>query len=631
MRKNTRNEILTNLSKERYITSSELATKLSVSPRTIQNYIRQINAEGKVIESSNRYGYKLVSDFSLVEESLPSNQMERIFFLVKVLIQKPNGISTFDLSSELCISTSTLAKDLSSVRPIIEKYELQLKNKKGYIYLHGSETKKRRLIREIIITADKNLLSFDSTQMLNQTSFDTTDIKDIIVSTLKHNNVFVNDYSLTNLVIHASIALDRLMQHEYLLSTEYLNLDGFDLEVKIAKEICESLNQRYRVIFNKNEIDQLAFLMITKTSTINFRDLNHENIVKILGQQYLDLTNDIIKKVNHHFFVDIYDEEFILKFALHLKNVIFRADHAYQERNPLTKDFKQTYPLIYDIAVFISFELKKITGNILNEDEITFLAFHIGAIIDRKNQLSKKMKCILVYPNYYDFHRSTLKRLTDRFSEQMEIVEVTNSIVNRSLDSYDLIISASPLEITQPYTLINPYLVEKDYETIEKNLQAITNYKKKKLVYKYFNDFFKSDFFEVNRDFKDEFEAIHYMSNKLLMKGFITQDFEQGVIEREELAATSFDNGIAIPHSITTSAISNCSYVIINEKPMEWGGYLVRIIILIGINDDARYAFKDVYSNLLNIFDSDEQTERLLNCRSFSEFMEILGDNTKIY
>ena len=630
MKTNIKKGILESLSKDYYVTSSKLALKFHVTSRTIQNYIRELNSNQTVIESSRRFGYKLVTDFSHEKsDNIPNFQIEREFFLVKALIQNPSGISVFDLSSELCISTSTLAKDISNLRHTIDDFDLKLLNRKGYIYLRGDEIKKRRLIREIII-ANQSQLNHDFMHFFDHSDINTDDIKELVVSVLKDNNIYVNDYSLMNLVVHISITISRLKQNAIILNPELLNLIGFQSELKVANEIVKHLNRKYQVSFNEQEINHLAFQMITKTSTINFQKLTQDNIAYILGQEYLDLTFSIIDKVNKQFFIDIFDEEFILKFTLHLKNVLFRSSYSFQERNPLTKDFKQTYPLIYDIAVFISIELKKEIGEILTEDEITFIAFHIGAIIDRKNQLSKKLKCILIYQNYYDFHRSTLMHLTSHFSNEFEIVEVSNSFEGKNFSDFDIIISTSPLSIAVDYVQINPYLTEKDFKAVDRHVQMLRNRESKQIVFKYFNDFFKPNLFEINHYFANEFDAIHYMSERLLDEDYITQDFEKAVIEREQLASTSFDNGIAIPHSLTTSAIKNCSYVIINEKPIKWGDYKVRVILLIGINDNERYIFKDVYGNILNIFDSSEQTNRLLNCQSFTEFMAILKDNSDI-
>lgn len=64
----------------------------------------------------------------------------------------------------------------------------------------------------------------------------------------------------------------------------------------------------------------------------------------------------------------------------------------YYAKNPMTNKIKATYPLIYDIAVFIAQELNHDYNITLTEDEITFIAFHIGAYFENNVQSKAKQR-----------------------------------------------------------------------------------------------------------------------------------------------------------------------------------------------------------------------------------------------
>ena len=59
--------------------------------------------------------------------------------------------------------------------------------------------------------------------------------------------------------------------------------------------------------------------------------------------------------------------------------------------------------------------------------------------------------------------------------------------------------------------------------------------------------------FELEHYESDANAMIHYISEKLIDAGIAPASFTQSVLEREEITSTSFDNRVAIPHSILCS------------------------------------------------------------------------------
>ncbi|MFQ9889476.1 MAG: PTS sugar transporter subunit IIA [Streptococcus sp.] len=62
-------------------------------------------------------------------------------------------------------------------------------------------------------------------------------------------------------------------------------------------------------------------------------------------------------------------------------------------------------------------------------------------------------------------------------------------------------------------------------------------------------------------------------------KGLATQSHKEDVFRREAVSAT-FVNGFAVPHSIEVSANESCISTLILDKPVIWGGFEVKLIIL---------------------------------------------------
>src|SRR4051794_11838991 len=77
-----------------WVKSSELASQLSVTSRTIRNDIRRINQiQKEPIISSSSHGYKLI-DYAFVmkqiykedQKIIPNTQKERIFYLLRKMM-----------------------------------------------------------------------------------------------------------------------------------------------------------------------------------------------------------------------------------------------------------------------------------------------------------------------------------------------------------------------------------------------------------------------------------------------------------------------------------------------------------------------------------------------------------------
>ena len=76
--------------------------------------------------------------------------------------------------------------------------------------------------------------------------------------------------------------------------------------------------------------------------------------------------------------------------------LFLRIKNNYTAKNPLTQKIKTDFPLIYDIAVYIAQILNKDYSVLIDEDEIAFIAFHIGSYLENSNKNQNKISCIFI-------------------------------------------------------------------------------------------------------------------------------------------------------------------------------------------------------------------------------------------
>ncbi|MBR3266082.1 MAG: transcription antiterminator, partial [Erysipelotrichaceae bacterium] len=357
-------------------TSASLANALNVSPRSVKSYINEINDLYPASITSSRKGYTLETDIAekMLEESksvIPQTSEERVIYIINRLI-KAGVMDAYDLCDEMFISYSTLKSDLVKVRKILTEADLELVNQNDTLVISGLEKNKRKLLSNLIYSETQN--KFLNNEKLSE-SFEGIDvrfIKDTILQKFEEYHYFINDYSLENLILHSTITIDRIRNgftsSEDLNNIVVLKSHEYDLANSIIKE----LEDHFDISFNENEVIEFAMLILSRASNLNYETITMENVRQYVGEDIYELADRLIKDFSAFFYIDLSQPEFFVRFALHIKNLLVRADSDYFSKNPLTDSIKQNCPLIYDCAVNAARTIKEKTGINLNDDEIAY-------------------------------------------------------------------------------------------------------------------------------------------------------------------------------------------------------------------------------------------------------------------
>lgn len=619
-------EILRN---EKNVKAKALAHRLDVSERSVRNYISRINAKEQIV-LANRDGYYLNPMVDALREyehetSLSVDQRQKS--IAYELLKNKEGIRCYDLETRYCISEATLLKDFSYIKEILSKYDVDLYMRKGYFYLDGNETDKRNIIRNVILNNFNYEDLYDSHFTPIDSDVSQNDIRKITLSVLRSNNLYINDYALGNLILHLYIIVTRLLENNFITGNTIDQLDSFPQERKAAEDIANTLSKHYNVSFSIDEINQIAFLLINKTSHIDFDGDDRNKIINAVGDAYYSLSKKIVAYVNEKFNLCINDDLFITKLSLHFKNVLFRSKNHYIEVNPIKNHVKLAYPFIYEIAIYCAYIFRKETGIVLHEDEIAYIAMHFGSYLDQENTLTAKVKAVLLCQNYYDSSNILHRKIQLHFSDELEIISVVSNI-DMIHHEYDLLITTIPYDIpNKDCVRISPFPNNSDYQNISDVLNRIKRKNNFLLKEEYFNQFFNKGLFAVNESFSSPEEAIINMSQKLIHNGYACKGFTQAVLRRESYAPTSFDIHVAIPHCFDSPTTKNIGCVSITAKPMRWGVYDVNIIILVGTSKDQEKSFQKIYNNILDILENNKIVEKLINCQSYDEFITIIANS----
>ena len=358
------------------VTANILSKALNLSIRTIKSYIAELNMNYPSLISSSNRGYVIdkVKANSLLQykDDIPQDYESRCIYIIKkTLLEKQDYIDIFDLCEELFISYSTLKKDIYKMNTSFANFKITFSSENNKLHVGGSEQNKRKLISHVMSEeVSGNFLNLT----LLQESFPDYDLDDactLIKDICKQHHYYLNDFSCVNFILHVTIMVSRINHGNHIINNNELIQVTNKNDEKIAKELCLALEQVFNVSFNSSEILEIYILFKNNANYIN--DEN-ENVSLLVSDEIIQITKNIIKNVDEHFFINLDSDNFITPFMLHLKNLKNRLIKNNLLKNPMLDSIKISCPTIYDISTFIAYQLTLSFHENVNEDEIAFSA-----------------------------------------------------------------------------------------------------------------------------------------------------------------------------------------------------------------------------------------------------------------
>ena len=622
------------------IRRAEIANALDISVRSVKNYVHNINSlYGKNIILSSRNGYELnlQNNYSLVltnsSEQIPQTLEERSFFIIKQLVLNHSAqIEIFDLCDSLCVSYSTIKSIISKMNKTYSSYNLEFYCEHDCVRIKGDEINKRKLLSYIINEESKSSIMNVNVLKNNFASIDVEKLQNIIFTTFKKYNYYLNDFSSMNLLLHLLIIVDRELNGNELNDRQNeVSIDNQD-ELNFLNEFIAQLETTFEISINKYE--RFEIYMLFKTNANFSIEDSSKKLKELVGDNIIELIDKYIEDINNIYMVDLSSKAFKTPFTLHLKNLLLRAQSGKYTSNPMAETIKNNSPLIFDIAIYISLDLAERFNIKINEDETAFLAMHIGSEIERQADNKDKIPVAILCPNYHNMADQIMNSLMLNFGNQLNMV---GSIHNEN-DFYTLNNPVSILFTTIPVTtkiintntnepldvvLISPLNLKSQFSIIQNAiLQAQEKYRDRKLKVK-FNDFFEQSLFVVDSKLKNKKQVLTKLCDCLLVQNYVDTNFEESVYKRENAAGTAFGN-VAIPHSIEMNAIKTSIAVAISKEGIQWNSNIVHIVLLLAINKADRRSFRALYESLISLFSEDKVIQEIRNCTSFDEFKSII-------
>lgn len=621
------------------LTTTQIATSLKVSSRTIKADIKKINEElekhscrinsqqgvGLWIEYDNHEAKKYLKEVTRDTADLYLSPEVRKYHLAVELLLQDDYTSMEALAKEYYISKATVLNDLNELDELWEHYGVHFIKKVKYgIKVEGNESQIRSALLEALKRAGGRQKVTVSNIQSHFTSVELKDLREIIGQMEGRFQFILTDISVGELMLDLAVMLERLsagktMDHEssipgresrrmdFVLGylKEYLT-ESFGIEIPDTEDcylrICLS-GLRFHVPMEKEQ------------SLKEKRERNPE---------MFDYMMDLLMECDRKFYLQLEeDDELINALMDHLECMVLRLHSKMYTYNPILDAIKKELFYEYEIASFFMSKFTVKYGFNPTEDEIGFITFHIGTSIERmKQKQHQKFTATLVCMTGFGTSQFLRAKLAGSFSN-LEIREVFSAsrLSEIKPEKQDFVIATVPIELEGiPVIQVSPVLSETDIKKIQKFLMKKKEYEPEtQKNYEYLQQFLHSEIAMFDCDLKSKEEVIHLLGSRMITEGYVDEGFIDSVFERENLSETALGNLIAIPHAFEGHIKKQGIGIMTLKKPINWGDEKVQLIFLLSLDVNSKDYIKGIFGDVLELTKDKKAMEVILKARKFSE------------
>ena len=625
-----------------YITSKDLANKFKVSPRTIREDIRQLSTElrGHEIELAAipSKGYRILKrdrakaiayldSLQPIHDDIPTLPSERSRFIIQQVLLGEGLINLDDLAEKLCVSRSTVEKDVRDVRDWLAAYELELINRKSQgIFLQGSETAIRNAIvnyfwnfYDLPALSDPDILK----ETLGEKYFEP--VKGIVYGLHDIEGIHLSDADFLYLLMYLTVTVARVFNHKE-IHQDIAEISSITpkKEYALATAIAEKIEAVFKLRFSQAEVTQLTNCLLQVNI---YLETNPNARALRFDEPFNAWVVELLPEINRRFGVDFSgDEELIHSLAAYFNTLTNRREYKTLVKNLGLDEIIKEYPDALEMAVVMARAFKGKSGIAANEHEIGNIALYLCAAIERqKDSADRARKQIVIIC------------ATGRGGSQLLAVKVRHNFPEMQIGGVfpayrleealnkkpDLIVSTIPLHsIDCPVVLISQLLNEEDLMHIR---QVVDEVRVTEGALDLANLFRSALFFPAIPSVNSE-GVIDYLCGELEKLGLVDDSFAASVHERESIFPTAIGNLVAIPHALTPSHADSWIAVGILKKPVHWGHDLAQLVLLLNIDETAKDSFTRIYEKLYEKIKTKKEVEKLLQFTDFENFVKVINE-----
>ena len=586
-----------------YVSIDELSSLLQISKRTVFREVQDtayiLKPFELTLQSKTKKGLYIEGSKEQKEILYQKLQAEKMGYLKKeerhklliFEILKENKIQKLYYYAELFqVSQATISNDLDILDGWFDTYDLKVSRTPGLgIELLGSEENYRRALTSILAESiynkqDETIAPYDTNFLLKQIFMDD---KNGILSLLNQNilerilclfHQYEEDLDLMRyaqssyigLIIHLSIAIDRILKNEKLQDNEYIvEMMKDDYSYQQAQNMCIYLEKEFDIQIPEVEISFIAMHMKGAKLTQNAFDDGAIEIAMYKEEELFVLIHKMVDTLPTPYNVMLKsDNELLQGMIAHLRPTLVRLSHHMPIYNPLLTQLKELHKEIYKHSRIACTCITELYGYKVPEDEVGYIAMHFGAAIEREEKkaiVSRDIHIGIVCSSGIGVSAMLLARLEKVCDEYVYFETFSIEDIRKKTLECDLLVSTFTFETQEEVILVNPLLPKNDVQKLQDAIaRKRRTIKKSKTIVgvKSELDFLASDIFQLLDsvelcicDYRlDKLQLIQVVANTISKDKIEAETIYKILFQRENMNSTIFNEmGFALFHGFFTS------------------------------------------------------------------------------
>lgn len=605
------------------IPGQQFSQLLNVSPRTLRYEVKAINQiAGQPIILSSKEGYSLSEEPAVLQQiqdcRVDDDQQLEKQLILSLLECKEASI--YDLAQEYYVSESTIYGLIKRIMPKFHSFSLSLQRHGEWLSCQGKETDKRRMLSHFFF-AEANSLATTLVNFDDYFSpFSLAELAQMIHQTLEELNVQIDDIYIKNIIICIAVCVQRMLNGYPSDRSEAeenkLILSCSPRLTRFVDSVCGQLENQLKLTFT--EADKATILAFITGS------FPEENEQILQNESFRGQIRKLLDKTFRHFQLELDYSAVFDNFILHVHFLLLRCRHQNFFHNDFATSLRTSHPFIYDVAVYLAYQLEKTFDVIIPGDEIGLIAIYLGSIATYVPTYDLP-RVICICPQYHELRKLMVQQLTEKLSCTLDIIKIVSSLSEiTDQDHADFYLSTVRTEKNlNDLIQISPILSPIEIHRIEKkNLEFMKAQKRRRLRQNLLR-FFDDQLFFCNHGLTNEGEILAFFDKQLQQMGVIDDQFMDSVRQGEALSSTAFFNRFAVPHSLEKAALTTKVVYYYSDEPIRWYDSRVNLVLLILSSNDDEQSSK-IYNLIFDILIDESCYKKMILCRSRKELMDFL-------
>ena len=631
--------------------ASKLSEMLGVTERTIRSDIAALNLElgehGAQVEIKRGAGYRLVvSDSKRFDSFLRehrdetggrpdlSSPTERIRIVLSTLAMETEPVTAEELSNLVFVGDDTLQSYIKQARDVLQTYDIEciFRRETGFRTFGREADRRRCIVNEAIDHDDPSYVTvFSAAERLLFDGIDLDALARTVKESLSNAPLTYSDYGLKNFMVHTALMVLRIKQDCYIeAAAPEIPTAGKPL----MDDLCRRLGETFDLRIPSSERDYL-YLHLANDTKFAVIDVDTEAI-----ERSVDGMLDLICR---YYGFDLRDDTNLKKgLNAHLVSMLQAKSSTPHRANPLLNTIRRSFPLAYEVTLVCANEAFEKSGLSFSEDEIGYMALHVGAAIERFAPANGNAQRVLVVCGAGRAALGMLEtRVTSLFSGHIEVVASTSfqgylAFGPHDFNDIDFVITTIPLnDCPVPSILVDFRLSSQDIKSLSRYIEESQG-----SGFFHIGRFFSPSTFSIHEEKITKDELLLEMSRQLIADDVAVEGLFESCIEREDIASTALSETLALPHPLKPCAKTTRVGVALLRKPLKWQpidsksmsiyegvdytGMRIQIVFLLLLNPQDSTDVAHFYDLLIKITEDSRLEHEIAASGSYTDFIKAI-------